>query len=308
VSARRPRSDRSRQDAAPRRRGADAVDVTFPTLRGSCARGFVTAVSNPALVVGVPLVLVLEWLVLISLGFQGPFVVLVHALAPPPVGTIWDVNVSVNLSSTTWIGLLGIGVAVVFRAVIVAVVAAIAVRTLRGEAVDRWVWVPALRALPACLAVSVSSLGLIYAQALLGAVLGSAVGGIAQLILIGTLVLGVSYFGFAPAIAVSEDRRLADTLTRAWRAARIPGSGNITLAALYVLPAYALLLAAPVLPGGAVGVNPPAGAWAFIVMVNLIHVAIMSMYAYRYLAIADAVPDAPLRRAPARQAAARRRR
>jgi len=112
------------------------------------------------------------------------------------------------------------------------------------------------------------------------------------------LVLGVAWLGFAPAIAVVERRRLTDVLGRSVRAARMPGSGNLTFAVLYVLPSYAVLVA-PGKPGGAIGVNPSVGAWVLVLVVNLLHVAVTVAFAYRYLSVADVVPEeAPRARPP----------
>lgn len=282
-----------------------AADVPMPTIRASLGRGIATALAAPVLVVGVPVVLVLEWLAVVAFGFQGPFAVFVHALALPPIGSLVDVNVSVSLFPGGGVGLLALAVAILLRSLFLAIVAAASVQVLRDGRTTRWVWVPALRVLPAALAVNVASLSLLFLQAVIGGILGGAIGGLGQLVLIGGLVLGVSYFGFAPAIGASEDRGLLDTLTRSWRAARIPGSGNITFAVLYVVPAFAVLLGAPALPGGRIGVNPSVGAWVLVTLVNLFHVAVAAAYAFRYLSVAASVPDAPAR--PAARPATRRR-
>lgn len=249
-----------------------------------------TAISTTSLVVGVPLVLVVLWLLLVLIGFQGPFVLLVHAFALPPVGTLADTSVVTSLFPG-WPGLIAMMVTIVFRATLIASMAGAATQVLTRGRVDRWIWAPALRALPASLAVSFASLSLLFAAQLIGAFLGGA-GGLGLLVLIGVFVLGVSYFGYAPAIAASEDRRVVDSVQRAWRVARIPGSGNLSLATLYVVPSFALFLSVPALPGGAFGVNPSVGAWILVLSVNLLHAAVAAAYAYRYLSIADAVPEA----------------
>ena len=290
--------------AQPDRRGGlgsllaprPSVDVGMPSIRSSLARGAVTVLSSPFLVIGVPVVLVLLWLLLVAVRFQGPFALLVHALALPPVGTSADVSIAASTFPGSW--LIGVAVAIVLRAVVLAAAAAASVQILRDGGVTRWVWVPMLRALPATLAVSFASLSLLLAVQLLGAFVGGA-GGLGLFLLIGAFVLGTSYFGFAPAIGATEDRRLADTLSRAWRAARIPGAGNLSLATLYVVPSFALLFATPALPGGTIGVNPSVGAWVLVILVNVAHVAVAAAYTFRYLSIADAVPEPPPRRPPA---------
>jgi hypothetical protein len=277
-----------------------APDVPMPTIRRSFARGLVTVLSTPFLVIGTLVLVIAEWLAVVAAGFQGPFAVFVHALALPPVGTLLDVNVSGNLFPGTVAGLLSLGAAIVLRGAILAIVAAASVQAIRDGRVTRWVWVPAIRAFPASLAVSLASLSLLFVQAMLGAFIGG-VGGLGQLLLIGGLVLGVSYFGFAPAIAASEDRRLIDTLTRAYRTARIPGSGNLTLAVLYVVPSFAVLLGATAMPGGQIGVNPSVGAWVLVLLLNILHVAVGGTYAFRYLAISEWVPETAPRSEPRRR-------
>ena len=44
----------------------------MPKLRSTLARGAVTALSQPWLVVGIPVTMLLVWVLLTTLGFQGP--------------------------------------------------------------------------------------------------------------------------------------------------------------------------------------------------------------------------------------------
>ena len=87
------------------------------------------------------------------------------------------------------------------------------------------------------------------------------------------------------------------SLTRSMRAARMPGVGNLGMAALYVVPAIAVIVA-PGKPGNTMGVNPSVGAWVLVLIVNLLHAAMLAAFAFRYLAVADEVPEpAPRERA-----------
>ena len=72
---------------------------------------------------------------------------------------------------------------------------------------------------------------------------------------------------------------------------RLPGSNNLTLAVLYAVPSFALLLAP--LPGSLIGVNPSVGAWTISILINVLQMAAVAMFAFRYLAIGADVPDAP---------------
>jgi len=87
---------------------------------------------------------------------------------------------------------------------------------------------------------------------------------------------------------------MPDSMSRSVRAARMPGSSNLTLAVLYVIPAVAVVVA-PGKPGSLIGVNPTPGAWALAIVVNLLHVAMLATFAFRYLSVAAEVPDAPVR-------------
>ena len=65
-------------------------------------------------------------------------------------------------------------------------------------------------------------------------------------------------FAYAPIIAVAEHRRFTDCLGRSVRAARMPGSGNLTFAAIYTVPVFATFLA-PGVPGITPGGQPRCG-------------------------------------------------
>jgi phosphotransferase system glucose/maltose/N-acetylglucosamine-specific IIC component len=87
----------------------------------------------------------------------------------------------------------------------------------------------------------------------------------------------------------------------------MPGSGNLTFAGLYAVPIFATFLT-PGLPGVLLDVNPPISAWIYVVLMNLLHAAIIAAFALRFLAVAEEVPDAPVRSAGSRERASRGRR
>jgi len=79
----------------------------------------------------------------------------------------------------------------------------------------------------------------------------------------------------------------------------MPGSGNLSFAAIYAVPVIATFLA-PSVPGTLLDVNPPSTAWIFVVGMNLLHAAMLAAFSMRYLAVADEVPDPrPRQAAPA---------
>ena len=79
--------------------------------------------------------------------------------------------------------------------------------------------------------------------------------------------------------------------SRALRVARFPGSANLTAAALYAIPSFAVTSASGA--SGDIGVNPSAARWAIVIGVNVLHATAAAMFTYRYLVAAPFVPEAP---------------
>ena len=102
-------------------------------------------------------------------------------------------------------------------------------------------------------ALHVIGVAVVFAAQIVAAIGGT---GLALIIQMAALVVATWVFAFAPMIAVTEHRRLFDCLGRSVRAARMPGSGNLTFAAIYVVPIFATFLS-PGLPGVLLDVNPP---------------------------------------------------
>jgi hypothetical protein len=165
-----------------------------------------------------------------------------------------------------------------------------AVERMRTGSVSIWSIRRGIHVWPVAIAVAVVNLGVLilanFVQ-LLG-------GGIGFILAVGLLVAGVYLFAFAPAIAADEELSLPLTLSKTVRAARLPGSNNLTLAVLYAVPSFALLLAP--LPGSLIGVNPSVGAWTISIVINVLQMAAVAMFAFRYLAIGADVPDVPASR------------
>jgi hypothetical protein len=270
-----------------------ATDSQMPKIRTSVARGFVTIVGLAAFVVGIEALLFVVWIVLVALGFQGPFASMVSALALPPLGTSFDATLATSIFGLQG-GIFGITAFVLFRGIWVAWLTAAVVEALDTGRLTPATLASGLRALPVSLATSVLGVAFLTLSSFFAPLLGP---GIGILIQVGGLILGVYLFVFAPVIAVAERRALPDCLTRSIRAARMPGVGNLGMAALYVIPAIAIIVA-PGKPGNVIGVNPSAGAWVLVLVVNVLHAAMLAAFAFRYLAIADEVP-APAPRARA---------
>lgn len=291
-------------EPAPRRGLLDSLfsprvgSTSMPSIRASAARGLAVVAGTPVIAVGAVALVVLEWFAALALGYEGPFALFVNVMGLAPIGTSFDATISTALFGLQggFFAILGF---VAFRAMVQALLVAAIVEVVRSAPLGRWTLIRALRTLPAALAVNIAGIGLLTLASLLGPLLGPAFG---LLIQMAALVGGVYVLSFAPVIAADEGRRLSDAMGRSVRAARMPGAGNLTLAAIYVVASIAILVV-PGKPGSDLGVNPTVAAWVMVLIANLLHVVMQSMVVFRYLSVADEVPDA----APRRQAASRSR-
>jgi hypothetical protein len=295
----RPSGYRDPKPAAPaRRRGildtmfapGTAGSTSMPRVRTALTRGVVTVLGSPVLLVAPILFLLIVWLVLIAIGYQGPFSPLANLLALPPVGTSVDGSLATGL-----FGLQGGQLAIVgflaVRAVVLAFLTAAVVEALEDGRVTTGCVRRAIRALPVSFAVCIVGVGILTLSSFFGVLLGPGLGILLQ---VGALVVGLYLFVFAPVIAVDEGRTMPESLGRSIRAARLPGAGNLMLAALYVVPSIAVIVA-PGEPGSLMGVNPTIGAWLFVLTINLLHVVLLAAFAFRYLSVAHEVPEPPAR-------------
>lgn len=248
--------------------------------------------------------LLVEWLIVVALGYPGPFALLAHVGAPAPLSTTTDLSVS--------IGILGVGrglplvvVPASVHALWHSIVVGLALETIETGRASRWGAIRGLRAFPVAFAIHVIGIAVLFTSSIVAGIGGE---GFSFIIQPAILVLAVWALAFAPVIAITERRRVLDCLGRAIRAARLPGSGNLTFAALYVVPWFAAYVATIVgsVPGSELDVNPRYSAWVFVVVIGLVHAAVLAALSMRYLAIADDVPDAPVRRATARGGAGSR--
>jgi hypothetical protein len=274
-----------------------AFSTSMPGMGRSLARGLVTVLVSPWIVgLGSALVFVI-WLGAVLADFKGPFSLLVNALSIPPVST-WSTD---GVPATLAGGGLGAVAAalgtVVARGAIHAAFTGLIVDQLEGGAASQWSIVRGLRAFPTTLAVSVAGFMLLT----LGFALGPILGALSLVVLLGALVSGVYLFSFAPVVALTQNQRTLAALSTSIRAARMPGSNNLLFAVAYALPSIVLLFIPK--PGSLLGVNPSIGAWLVVLATSLAHLVFQSAFAYRYLAVADEVPEPPDRS----QATAKRR-
>ena len=275
----------------------------MPRIRTSFVRGIVTVMGSPVLVIAPIVFVYVFWVTLVAAGYQGPFAPLVSSLALPPVGSGLDLTLATSLFGAQG-GLVGVLVLLVVRAVVLAFLTAAVVEVLDAGKVSAAGLRRGLRALPTTFATCIIGVGILTISIYFAPVLGP---GFGILIQFGGLALGIYLFAFAPIIAVEEGRSMPDALSRSVRAARMPGAGNASFAALYIfvlyiVPAIAVTAGAHAF-GNLIGVNPTVWAWLFVLVVNLMNVAFLATFAFRYLSIAHEVPDAPAR--SSRTAAAR---
>jgi hypothetical protein len=262
----------------------------MPRVQTAITRGVITVLGSPALVVASVLYPLLTWFVLIAAGYQGPFAPLANLLALPPIGTSLDASLATSLFGLQG-GLFGIIAFLAVRAMALALLTAAVVEALEDGRVTRASLRRGLRALPVTFAICIIGVGILTLSSFFGPLLGPGFGILLQ---VGALVFGLYLFTFAPIVAVDEGRSMPDALARSVRAARIPGVGNLALAALYVVPSIAVIVA-PGKPGNGIGVNPTIGAWVFVLLISLLHVALLATFAFRYLSVAHEVPEPPAR-------------
>jgi hypothetical protein len=301
--SRRQGTSRGREGASapPPRRGllsgmsAPPMD-SMPKMRTSFTRGLAGTWSSPVVVGGLLAWLIAEWLVVVALGYPGPFALLAYVSAPTPLSTFSDLSISIGILGVRQ-GLLFVFGAAAVHAIWFSLLVGLAIEGIESGRATRWGAIRGLRAFPVVFALHVIGVAVVFATDIVAALGGL---GLALMIRTAGLVVATWVFAFAPIIAVMEHHRLMECLGRSIRAARMPGSGNLPFAAIYVVPVYATLLA-PGLPGALLDVNPPYQAWIYVVLMNLLHAAIVGAFALRYLAIAEEVPDARVRATRSRE-------
>lgn len=261
-------------------------DSRMPKKSTSLGRGVITAASSAVLVAVALAAVIGAWMVFVVLGFQGPFSVMSTFLAIPPIGIAFDTSLAGHIPGTSLV--LMLLSLLVLRAVLLAILSSLIYDALTGVRADRWTLMRAARIVPVTLAVNMFSLGIAILSpyfAILGAGIGSLAG-------VSALIAGVHFFAFAPVIALSEERGMAEAITKSVRAARMQGSTNLTFAAVYGMGMIAVLFGSG---AGKLGVNPSIQGWAVVLFINFIQVGVMAAFAYRYLSVAEYVPEGPAR-------------
>jgi hypothetical protein len=289
----------ARQEAQPRKRPglldsffAPRVpgSTSMPTIRTSITRGVVTVASTPAIVayaIAAPLV---SFLILISLGFEGPMGLMSGTFATAPVGTA-TAAITSGYTFTGKASLYAIFVVIAVQALLAAVAAAMCFEALLEGKIGAGFLRRVPRVFPVVFAVGLAS----FAALLTALILVRLLVGIGFAVVIFGLMAAQSWLGYAPAVALAENSAALSAIGTSVRAARVPGTSSLLLAALYFIGSVAFLLGAT-RSLGLVDVNPGVEAWAIILVANVLHVMFISTLIYRYLAIAPEVPPPAARR------------
>ncbi len=224
---------------------------------------------------------------------------LVDVLALAPISTYFDIGSGTTLYGTGPSFLVFLGLSLAIRAVITAALSGLLLESLEDGRVSLYGLLRGAAALPVSLVVQVASFSLIIAGNLIFPILGP---GLGFLGFVSALVGGLFFLGFAPTAAIREGRPVLETIRRSARAAMLPGGRQLVLCSLYFF--LALPVAVGFAPGGReITANPTFAAWVFILLANVVHVAFMAAFAYRWVIAEPAVPEEPVRRRPPPRAA-----
>jgi hypothetical protein len=264
----------------------------MPRVRTSFARGFVLVISTPVILAGIVVLVFLVWIAALAAGFQGPAAMMASALAIPPIGVIFDLQLTSRISvgagaASTLIGAIPF---VIAQAVALGVLLGLAVEILENGRPSMAGARNGLLVAPMVLIVSVVQMGFLLVASTLGGLFGQ---GIALLVFVAAVAGSLYLLGYAPAAQLREGRGVFESLSRSTSAARIPGTSALAMALIYAIPAAFLLQVIP----QSYDVNPSPGMWVFVLLVNVFHVSALVAYAYRWMCIEDEVPEAPARRA-----------
>ena len=272
-------------------RGTGATNM--PRVRTTFARGVAVVVSTPVILVGTVGGVFVIWLGTLLLGFQGPASSLASALAMPPIGTLFDLRIAGQVLGTdTGSFVAGILGSTLLRSVVIGILLGLAVDVLESGRLSSSGIRRGLLAAPTIVIVSVIEIGFVLVSNVLSQIVGR---GLGLFVGVATIAAAVFLLGYAPVAQLREGRGILMSLSRSSAAARIPGSSALAMALLYTVPGLLILQT----PAGGLGVNPSPLMWVFVLFANVLHVAVLATYAYRWMCVEDEVPE-PVARARSR--------
>ena len=268
----------------------------MPRVRTSFVRGFVLVISTPVMLVGTVGLVFITWIGALLAGFQGPAALLGSVLAMPPIGTLFDLQLTSRLTGggdvvSTLLALIPFAVA---RAVVLGVLLGLAVEILESGRPSVGGARRGLLVSPMFLIVTMVEIGFLFVASFLGGALGQ---GLSLFVEIATVAASLYLLAYAPVAQLREGRGVLESLSRSTTAARIPGTSALAMALIYGIPALLVVQT----PAGGFDVNPSPGVWIFVLFMNILHVSVLVTYAYRWMCIEDEVPEPPAPRARARR-------
>ena len=256
----------------------------MPLYRTSLGRGFLSAGSNPVLVLAPFLFVLGYWVLLVASGFVGPPQQIVYgALAVPPLSSSTDVGALQQVlpaAAAPW-ALLGL---FLVRAIVVAFLAAWMVDQLETGRLSSAAPLRALRALPVVLGgLVVSFIAGLFAN--FASVAGPGIGTLAS---VAVTAAAIHFLGYLPFVAITGHRGLGDALRRSVAAARTPGGRNFMLCMLYV---FVLIVMQIALSGRPLfTAQPTLDVWIRSLVITFMHVGFFATLGFRWLSVADDLP------------------
>ena len=261
------------------------ADSPHPPVGRSLLRGIgAVAWSVPTLATVFVLVLVL-WLGLVALGFEGPIGRLASLVAIPPLSTYTDaLNATAifGYGTTSFAATAGF---LVVRSIVSGILAGLALGAVEG-----WSWrlavLRGIRAIPAAAIAALLGLSVLVVGSVVFPLLGPGLGFLGSIL---ALVAALLLFVHGPIAAVVEPLPAFEAVRKGMRAATMPGSRHLLLTVAYFF--FALPLVPALAPQGPeLGVNPSLAAWLYALVATWLHVGYLAAFALRYSAIRDVVP------------------
>ena len=263
--------------------------TVYPNMRGSLGRGFYAAGANPIVLIAPMLVVFLVWVALLLAGTRAFPLDMATMFSIPPIGSLFDVGTSLNLFGFAQLGLIGIFLITIVRAVVWAVLIGMLDEMLEYRIVSPVGVLRGLRAFPAVLLYDYLSLGIALAGSfILPQFLGPQLGNTASL---GVMVGGVYFLTFAPISAVRQGVPGREAVMRSVKGARLPGwPRHLLMSVVYFLVAVfvlRLLHPAPL----AITANPALTTWIFVLGATFVQVGFLGAFIDRWKAIEGYVPQ-----------------
>jgi hypothetical protein len=258
----------------------------FPPFTESIVRGFVGAAGTPVAFVSAFLGAFTIWGVYVALGLADLMGVrsLATLMTVPPLYLLFTDRFIAFFPLVGDSGLAGLSIAVgltILRVLLFGAVAAFVAARLGWD--ERPPARAFVRALPHLLLVAFA---LFVVAALIPYLVGGFVPGtLGGIVLLGGPLLGLHFLVFAPISAVLDGVGYRDAVRRSARAARLPGGSHLGLTFGYF--AFTLFLVSLVPARAVEPATPSVAVWAISLGATFVHVAAMSAFVYRWLAVRD---------------------